>query len=86
MPPKRGDVNSILGRIDERTLYIQKEQDNVRRDLRDMKSKVFDKLEEHGESIAVIEDKDRNRVHIPKNNGGGKFLATIISGILKVFK
>ncbi len=79
MPPKRGELNSeLLVRIDERTEHIKEEQNNVRRDIRDLKTKVFRKLEEHGESIAVIEDKDKNRVHIPKNNGCGKFLATII--------
>ncbi len=77
--PKRDNSNiGLLERIDERTEYIQKEQDNVRRDVRDLKKVVFEKLEHLDKSVAILEDKDKNRVHVPKGNGGGKIIATIL--------
>ncbi len=71
MPPKRGIDDSILiARIDERVKVLPQ----MKQDIRDIKTEIG----EHCTRLALIEDKDRNRVHIPKGSGGGKFLATII--------
>lgn len=74
MTEKNCSDSKLLIRIDERTGYIQ-------RDVKDLKAnqgKIFDKLDKHGEAIAILKDEHKRNIHLPKDNKRGWFLSVLV--------
>ena len=85
--PKRGikpsnlllEIHGKIERIDERTETTQEDVRNIKL----KQGKLFDEFGAITTRVSIIEDKDRNRVHIPKN---GNPMGKIIFTILRIFR
>ena len=78
MEHKNNDSKLIV-RIDERTRHMQKEQDTIRQDIGDLKTKVFTKLDDYHGRIKVLEVAHEKNVHIEKGSEKAGFLGFLLN-------